>query len=54
MNPKEKAKDLIAFYFKTTFEAAGLEWTNDNNADMSCLVDLLLEAVKYEMPEALV
>lgn len=45
-NPSERAKALLIHYFKTLFEAQGLQWNEDNESEIADIIDAILEATK--------
>ena len=48
---KEKARQLLTFYFRLIAEQAGLKWTNDNYSEMNELIDCLIKAAREEVKE---
>jgi len=47
---KEKARQLLTFYFRLIAEHAGLKWTNDNYSEINELVDCLIKATQDTAP----
>jgi hypothetical protein len=39
-----RAKRLLVHYFRTVFEAAGLRWDSDNQAEIETAVEYLIDA----------
>lgn len=50
----DEAKEKLAYYLKRGFEAAGFEWTSDNDAEVSSITDLIAEGVKENIMDVLV
>jgi hypothetical protein len=46
MPPRDIALNLLTFYFRSAFRAAGIRWNSDNNAEMTDLVDSLIAAAQ--------
>lgn len=51
MNARERAAGLLAHYFRTAFQRAGIGWDGDNEAEMEQLVDALHRMVVDEIQE---
>lgn len=45
---RDEAVRYLAWYFRLLFKKAGLEWDASNDADVECIVDLIIEAVKED------
>jgi len=43
---KEKARQLLTFYFRLIAERAGIQWTQDNYSEINELVDCLIKAAQ--------
>lgn len=43
---KGTATDLLVYYMKTLFTASGLNWNDDNEAEITNLVEAIIEASK--------
>ena len=43
---KGQAYNLLRYYIKTAWENAGLNWDNDNDAEIEELINLLMEENK--------
>lgn len=41
---KRQAVGTLSHYFRTVFEAAGIKWNGDNEAEIESIVDNLIEA----------
>jgi len=48
-----RAKSTLLHYFHTVFEAAGLNWSSDNVAEVEGVVDDIYEAVTEQAKEEL-
>jgi hypothetical protein len=44
MSGREKAEDLLIFYFRKAWEEAGLRWDSDNSSEIRQIVDHLVDA----------
>ncbi len=42
---KKEAITGLQFYFKTAWQAAGLEWTDDNDREVEAIIDELLKEI---------
>jgi hypothetical protein len=53
VSAQQRASDMLAFYFKTAFEAAGLDWDGDHYSEIEeavgDLADMVREQVRTEM-----
>lgn len=49
MSKREDAKRLFSHYMRLAFAESGLDFDSDNYADISLLVDLLVDAAKEEI-----
>lgn len=43
-----QATSLLAHYFKVVFEASGLNWNSDNEAEIKNLVDCIIDESQTE------
>lgn len=41
---KEKAKNLLIYYFKSLFEKQGLHWDSDNTTEIDLVIDYIITA----------
>jgi hypothetical protein len=48
MSAREKAEDLLIFYFRRAWEEAGLRWDSDNSSEIRQIVDHLAAAAAEE------
>lgn len=44
MSAQEKAADLLIFYMRHAWEAAGKKWDGDNEAETRAIIDLIVDA----------
>lgn len=44
MDARARAAHLLNFYLRQVYEAAGLRWTTDNEAEVMGIVDDLIDA----------
>ena len=44
MTARERAEDLLVFYVRKAWEAAGLKWDSDNDSEVRSIVDAALDA----------
>ncbi len=47
---KDKAINHLRWYFKTLFIKAGFCWDEYNDADIECLINLIIDAAKEDKP----
>lgn len=40
------ATSLLSYYMKTAFEAAGLNWSSDNDSEVEQMVEAIINASK--------
>ena len=40
------AKSALIFYIKTLWQAAGLNWTADNQAEVCSIIDAIFDEIK--------
>ena len=52
MSAQERAEDLLVFYIRHVWEAAGLRWQGDNEAEVRSVVDAVLAAAGQQVREA--
>lgn len=45
---RKSAQQTLTHYLRTAFEAAGLRWDSDNQAEVEGIVDSIIEAAKEE------
>lgn len=45
----ERADELLTYYLRTAWEATGLGWTSDNQAEASGIIDALQDMVRDEI-----
>ena len=45
---ENKAKEILVYYIRKAWEAAGLKWDNDNTAKVETVIDLILQEVEYD------
>lgn len=45
------ATDLLIYYLKTLFEANGLKWNDDNDAEIEALIGAIINSSKSEIDE---
>ena len=48
MSRKDRAITNLIWYIEHAWEAAGLHWDSDNDAEVADIVDAILDAVKEE------
>jgi hypothetical protein len=44
VTPRERAEDLLVWYVRKAWEAAGLKWDSDNDSEVRVIVDSVLDA----------
>jgi hypothetical protein len=44
MSARERAEQLLVWYFQHAWEAAGLKWDGDNESEVRSIVDAILDA----------
>lgn len=53
MAAQQRTTEMLAFYFKTAFEAAGIQWDSDHYSEIEEAVeriaDMIREQVRVEM-----
>lgn len=47
---RDAAIHYLSWYFRILFTKAGFCWDESNNADIECLIDLIIDAVKEDKP----
>lgn len=40
---------MFRYYFRLIAKQSGINWDSDNEAEIDCAIDLLIEAVKEEI-----
>ncbi len=50
---RDRAVKLLRHYFKTSWDAAGFTWDQDNSAEVEILVDSLIGGTSYRVESAL-
>lgn len=48
---RERAEQLLGYYMRTVWKAAGLQWDSDHETEMGMLVDLFHGIVVDEIQE---
>ena len=51
MSAWDAAADLLIFYMRRVWEAAGLDWESDNSAEIRNLVDRLFDGAREVVNE---
>lgn len=49
MNNISDAKRILNYYIRKAWEAAGLRWDSDNEAEINAIVDEIVVGIKQEM-----
>lgn len=52
MSAQDRLADLLGFYFKTAFEAAGVPWDSDNYSEMDDLAAAVTAVAREEAASA--
>jgi hypothetical protein len=52
MDPKERAKELLIWYFRLLAEKCHLHWDSDNETEIAGAVDSLVRAAVQAVKEA--
>ena len=45
---RDNAIRYLTWYLKLLFQKAGMEWDESNDADIECLIDLIIDAAKED------
>lgn len=53
MSGQQRAADLLAHYFRTAFEAAGIRWDGDHASEIEEAVEAIADMVRAEVREQL-
>jgi hypothetical protein len=48
MNAKQEAKDILVYYLRLLAVNQGIMWNEDNNTEVSSIIDYIIEAIKHE------
>ncbi len=51
MSKRAEAEGLLAYYLRTVWKAAGLEWQRDNTTEVAALTEALIEAAVERIDE---
>ncbi len=51
MDPIQKAKSTLVWYFRMLAQKAGIQWDGDNEAEVEDIVDDVLRAASWETDE---
>lgn len=51
MDKRTYAKRYLTHYFRLLAKASGIQWDSDNEAEVECIVDFIIDTTKAELRE---
>ena len=49
MDKREEVKRMFRYYFRMIAKNSGINWDSDNEAEIDCAIDLIIDACKEEV-----